>query len=88
MKSYVTLSNLKQHEQVHIGKDEREKFECPVPQCKKSFYHKCSLNKHVQRVHVGFHFDVNAPLKKVKISRKSHSATKKSSSKGIYSLYS
>merc|ERR1712110_636096 len=67
-KSYVTLSNLKQHMQVHVAKTNRDKFLCPVPGCPKTFFHKCSLNKHVQNLHPDFEFDIKTfPLQKVKV---------------------
>lgn len=68
-KSYVTLSNLKQHMQVHVCKTSRDKYLCPVPGCPKTFFHKCSLNKHVQHLHPNFEFDIKTfPLTKVKVT--------------------
>jgi len=77
-KSYVTLSNLKQHMQVHVAKVNRDKFLCPVPGCHETFFHKCSLNKHVQNLHPDFEFDVKTfPLTKVKFTPKPHVHTHK-----------
>lgn len=50
-KCYVTLSNLVQHEQVHLSRNNRKVYECSVSFCHKNFYHKCSLIKHLAKVH-------------------------------------
>jgi hypothetical protein len=97
LKKYVTLSNLQQHEQVHISKvtifktkfinfnqQNRQKHYCPVEDCQKYFYHKCSLNKHVQRVHADFELTESPKM----LSKSSIILDKPKRTKGIYSLYS
>lgn len=57
--------------QVHIRKDQRDKYRCPCTTCPKTFFHKCSLNKHVQNLHPDFEFDIKSfPLQKVKVQHK------------------
>jgi hypothetical protein len=50
-KVFSTMSNLKQHANVHKNSLTRQKYKCFVNNCSKSYLYICTLKKHIQSSH-------------------------------------
>jgi KRAB domain-containing zinc finger protein len=50
-KTFASGSNLKQHEAIHDGEEERSQYKCNHEGCDKIYYYYSSLRKHIRKSH-------------------------------------